>query len=274
MGEKQPEGDVMDAGREPLLVANWKMNNLWEECESFTARLRELQPQYFVPEADALPNLVICPPFPYIILLGSLLDETSVFLGAQDVSRFAEGAYTGDVSAAMLDDLGCDFAIVGHSERRGVFGETDDVVSQKLARLREAEITPILCVGEALAEREAQRAVEFTLGQLEAVVEELKQLPPDGLAIAYEPIWAIGTGRNAEPADAQEMAAAIRGWLEQRLGERHALLTPLLYGGSVKPANIAAYFELQDIDGALVGGASLKAESFAQLVDACVAPSA
>lgn len=254
----------MSASRTPLLAANWKCNQLWTDCERFTEQLQAELPQFFAPNAEPGLDLVVCPPFTYLPLLGTLLENAAVYLGGQDVSRFDGGAYTGDVSAAMLSDLECDYAIVGHSERRGVFGDTDEIVALKLRRAREAELVPILCVGEALAVRDAGRAVEFTLGQLDAAFEELRHCMADALVIAYEPIWAIGTGRNAEPGDAQQMAAAIRGWLANKLGAV-ADQVPILYGGSVKPDNAAAYFELSDVDGALVGGASLKASSFAAL---------
>lgn len=253
--------------RTPLLAANWKLNHDWESSQEFIDELRELCPEHFDEDEEPELDLLICPPGAYLGLLGGLLEDSTVFLGGQDVSRYNEGAYTGDVSAHMLADVGCDYCIVGHSERRNVFGDTDEMVSDKLARLREAELLPILCIGENLEVREGGRAVESTLGQLEAVKGELKQIPPGMLVIAYEPIWAIGTGKNAEPGDAQEMAAAIRGWLKQHLGAAQGAQALILYGGSVKPDNCAGYFAAEDIDGALVGGASLKAESFAKLAE-------
>jgi triosephosphate isomerase len=258
----------MNADRMPLLAANWKQNQSWEEGESFVKLLRQRLPEYFEEDADVELDAVIFPPFPYLTLLGGLLSEANIFVGGQDVSRFSGGAYTGEVSAKMLSDTGCDYAIVGHSERRHQMGETSAQIAQKLLRLREVELTPVLCVGEPLEEREAGRALEYTLGQLDAVAAELKQHEAESLIIAYEPVWAIGTGRNAEPPDAQEMAAAVRKWLKDKLGRDHAKRCPILYGGSVKPENIAAYVALEDIDGALIGNASLKAESFAAMIRA------
>ena len=258
----------MNAARTPLLAANWKSNHRWEDCERFVDRLHELEPDYFRADYEPPVDILICPPFTYIALLGSLLEEAAIYLGAQDVSRFSGRAYTGDIAAGMLADLECDYAIVGHSERRRVLGDSDEIVKEKLARLREAELLPVLCVGEELAEREQGRALDFTLGQLAEVADELKQIEAGMLAVAYEPVWAIGTGRSAEPADAQEMAAAIRGWLRDHLGPGQAERTPVLYGGSVKPENIGGYAEQADIDGALVGGASLEADSFAALLAA------
>ena len=254
--------------RKPLIAANWKCNQRWTDCEEFVKELEGLQPDLFDPDIDFPVDVLVCPPFPYIAVLGSLLEEAAVFLGAQDVSPFDDGAYTGAVSAGMLDDLECDYCIVGHSERRNVFGDGDDVVGDKLARLQQTGALAVLCVGESLADREAGRAEEFTLGQLDAVLAPLRRYEADQLVVAYEPIWAIGTGRNASAADAQVMCQAIRGWLSRELGVNFANGVPVLYGGSVKPDNAAEYFRQEDVDGALVGGASLKAGSFSELVKA------
>ena len=258
----------MHPDRTPLLAANWKLNQDWESCQQFVERLAALRSDHFDPDLEPVIDLLICPPFPYLALLGSLLEDAVIFMGGQDCSRFTQGAYTGEVSAAMLNDVGCDYCIVGHSERRQVFGDTGAIIAERLAQVRKAELLPILCVGESLETRDAGKAIEFTLGQLEEAVEELRQIPAGHLAIAYEPVWAIGTGRNAEPADAQEMAAAIRGWFKDKLSEEHAQQSLILYGGSVKPENCAGYFKAEDIDGALVGGASLNADSYAELAEA------
>ena len=259
----------MNVERTPLLAANWKQNQTWEDCERYVDRLRQLCPEYFKEESEPAIELLICPPFPYLTLLGGLLDAANIYVGAQDASRFPGGAYTGEVSAAMLADAGCDYAIAGHSERRHVLGEPDSVVTEKVRLLREAEVAPLLCVGEPLDIRDAGNAKPYTISQLDAATGELKLFEPGGFVIAYEPVWAIGTGRSAEPADAQEMSAAIRGWLRDHLGKQHAQRTLVLYGGSVKPENIAGYAKQKDIDGALIGGASLKAESFVALLRAC-----
>lgn len=259
----------MTPERTPLIAANWKCNQRWDTCVEFASKLKELLPDQFDLEIEPPIDVLICPPFPYIPLLGMLLEEATVYLGSQDVSRYAGGAYTGDVAAAMLADLECDYCIVGHSERRNVFGDTDKIVAEKLLRLCDEELVPILCIGESLEARDAGRALDLTLGQLQAVCPTLRRFEPDRLVVAYEPIWAIGTGRNAEAADAQEMCAAIREWISAELGSDHAALTPILYGGSVKPDNAQDYFSQSDIDGALVGGASLHADSFAELVQSC-----
>jgi len=258
----------MKNNRMPLIAANWKCNQRWDDCEAFVAGLQAHLPDMFDPDLDPAVDLLVCPPYPYIALLGTLLEEAAVYLGAQDVSQFGDGAYTGSVSAGMLEDLDCDYVIIGHSERRGVFGDSDELVGEKLAAVQQAGPIAILCVGEPLDVREDGRAEEYTLAQLTAVKDQLHRFEADQLVIAYEPIWAIGTGRNASAADAQEMCAAVRRWVGAELGSHYADSVPVLYGGSVKPDNAAEYFAQEDVDGALVGGASLKADSFAALVEA------
>jgi triosephosphate isomerase len=265
----------MHKTRTPLLAANWKQNHTWASVEEYIAALKPLLPDYFPAatlgdddEDAALPlELLICAPYPYLALLGGLLDEAHVYLGAQDVSRFPGGAYTGEVSAAMLGDLGCDYCIVGHSERRWQLGEDDTVMAQKLAHLAAEEIVPILCVGEQLDVRDSGGAIDFTLGQLTAVKDQLASMPE--LVIAYEPVWAIGMGRSASSADARHMLDAIRGWLGSELGNTLAGQTHLLYGGSVSADNLGEYLAQPNCDGALVGGASLTAAGLAALQAAC-----
>lgn len=254
----------MDAGRSKLLAANWKSNHHWEDCETYAQALREELPRYFNSDEQQAVEVLVCPPMPYITVLGSLFAESTVLLGSQDVSRVKEGAHTGEVSAQMISDVGCDFCIVGHSERRAA-GEDDAIISQKLHRTSEAELIPILCVGESSETRDQGMARGFVVGQLDAVREELKLFPADGLVIAYEPIWAIGTGANAEPEDAQIMAAEIRAWLAA-LGAAYAEKVPILYGGSVNPQNLGGYLKQADVDGALIGGASREAKAMAEMV--------
>jgi triosephosphate isomerase len=254
----------MEAGRSKLLAANWKSNHHWEDCETYAKVLREELPAYFGTDEQQPVEIVVCPPFPYITVLGSLFAESTVLLGAQDVSRSKQGAHTGEVSALMVSDIGCDFCVVGHSERRAA-GEDDETIGVKLQRLSEAELIPILCVGESSDTRDLGMARGFVVDQLSAVREQLLQFPADGLVVAYEPIWAIGTGANAEPEDAQIMAAEIRAWLAA-LGAAYAEMVPVLYGGSVNPQNIGGYLQQADIDGALIGGASLEAKAMAEMV--------
>jgi triosephosphate isomerase len=193
----------------------------------------------------------VCVPFPYLAQGQERLRGTQVALAAQDLSEHASGAYTGEVSGAMLAEFGCRYVLVGHSERRQLYGETDPQVAAKFAAARAAGITPILCVGETLGEREAARTEQVVARQLDAV------LAKDGIAdavVAYEPVWAIGTGRTATP----EQAQAVHGFLRKRVGAA----TRILYGGSMKPANAAAIFAMPDVDGGLIGGASLVAQDF------------
>ena len=186
-------------------------------------------------------------------------------LGAQDIFWENQGAYTGEISPNMLLDLACSYVIIGHSERRQVIGESNVIINRKLRAAGIAGLTPLLCVGETLNQREKGLAREVVQGQLTKALEETG-FPTGGLVIAYEPVWAIGTGVNASSQDAQDMGSFIREQLENLLGQEKAAQIPILYGGSVNPANIAQFMACPDIDGALVGGASLKASDFAQII--------
>jgi len=204
---------------------------------------------------------LICPPFVYLAEIARQLRGSAVRLGAQNVSAEAQGAYTGEISAAMLRDVGCDFVIVGHSERRALYDEDDMIVARKFAAAQSRQLTPILCVGEQLSEREAGLTHAVVARQLDAVVELTGIASFDRAVIAYEPVWAIGTGRTASPEQAQDVHAFIR----QRLGQRDAKIAAglqILYGGSVKKGNVRELFAQPDVDGGLIGGASLKAEEF------------
>jgi triosephosphate isomerase len=220
----------------------------------------------------AAPNLesvdcVVCPPLVYLSDLARLLRGAAVKLGAQNVCADAQGAYTGEVSAAMLKDVGCAYVIVGHSERRALFGEDDVLVARKFAAAQSRGLLPILCVGELLADREAGRTHELVGRQLEAVVSLTGIGSFAHAVVAYEPVWAIGTGRTASPQQAQDVHAFIR----QRLAERDAKIAgdlQILYGGSVKAGNARELFLQTDVDGGLIGGASLKAEEFLSIVAA------
>jgi triosephosphate isomerase len=225
--------------RTRLVAGNWKMHGSRAANRALVdAILRGL------PKGT---QSAVCPPFPYLAEVAEQLRGSPVGLGAQNVSEHAQGAYTGEVSAAMLKELGCRYAIVGHSERRQVYGETDAQVAAKFAAARVAGLTPILCVGETLAEREAGKTEEVVARQLGAVAFK------DGV-LAYEPVWAIGTGKNATPEQAQAVHAFLRRKVPQD--------TTILYGGSVKAQNAAALFAMPDVDGGLIGGASLVAEDF------------
>lgn len=217
-------------------------------------------------EVDAV-DCAVVPPFVYLQEIGRLLRGGPVRLGAQDVCAEAQGAYTGEVSAAMLKDVGCDCVIVGHSERRSLYGEDDLLVARKFAAALARGLTPILCVGEQLAERETQRTHEVIARQLQAVLSLTGPEPFATALIAYEPVWAIGTGRTATPDQAQDVHAFIR----QQLGGGDAKIAGaarILYGGSVKAGNARELFAMPDVDGGLIGGASLKADEFLRIVAA------
>src|SRR5258706_2486722 len=225
--------------RTRLLAGNWKMHGSRPATRALVDAILKSLPRGA--------ECAICPPFPYLAEVAEQLRGSSVALGAQNVSEHAQGAHTGEVSAAMLKEVGCRYVIVGHSERRQIYGETDAQVAAKFAAARKSGLTPILCVGETLAEREAGRTEDVVARQLGAVQFA------DGV-LAYEPVWAIGTGRNATPEQAQAVHAFLRKRLQQD--------ATILYGGSVKAQNAAAIFAMPDLDGGVVGGASLGGGSF------------
>ncbi len=245
--------------RTPILAANWKMHKTIGEAVAFATA--------FLPLVADVANaeIVIAPPFPALAAVGAALRGTRVLLAAQNVHPEKQGAFTGEVSPAMLVDLGCAYAIVGHSERRHVFGESSAFVAKKAAALLAHGVRPIVCVGETLDEREANRTFAVLEEQLGGSLAEVSLERAAEVVIAYEPVWAIGTGRTATPAIAQEAHAMIRGWLQKSFGATGNGMR-IQYGGSVKPDNVAELMAEPDIDGALVGGASLEAASFAALV--------
>lgn len=209
----------------------------------------------------------ICAPFTNLEALVEAFKDTDIMVGAQNVHFADEGAYTGEISVSMLEEIGVDLCIIGHSERRQYFGETDETCNLKLKKLFEGSIRPILCVGESLEERDADKAFDIVKGQLEADLEGIAGEDIKKLVIAYEPIWAIGTGRTATPEQAEEMCAFIRETLIALYDEEVADEVIIQYGGSVKPANATEIMNQEEIDGALVGGASLKAKDFMEIID-------
>ncbi len=239
--------------RKKLVAANWKMNGGRAQNEQLLAAISRGLP--------VACDVLVCPPFPYLAQVADLLTDSGVFLGAQNLSEHAAGAYTGEVSARMLSDLGCTHVLVGHSERRSLYGESDDCVAAKFAAARSAGLIPVLCLGESQAEREAGQTEAVVLGQLAAVVARVGVGALAGSVLAYEPVWAIGTGLTASAEQAQAVHATIRTWLAERDAQLAAGLQ-ILYGGSVKPQNAAELFGQPDIDGGLIGGASLVAEDF------------
>jgi triosephosphate isomerase len=241
--------------RSRAVVGNWKLNGSLAANEALLKALLQGIPRQ-TPVACA-----VCVPSPYLAQARALLEGSGIAWGSQDVSRFDKGAFTGDVSAAMVADLGARYAIVGHSERRAIFGEADAVVSEKYAAARRAKLTPIFCVGETLQEREAGRTQAVLARQLDALLEACGVEELDGGIVAYEPVWAIGTGKTATAAQAQEAHAYLRGRVAGK-DKAVAAKLPILYGGSVKAANAAELFAMPDVDGGLVGGASLVADEF------------
>jgi len=248
--------------RKKLVIGNWKMNGCLERNASLLAELRLLGISERV-------DVVVCPPSPYISQAKNVLAGSAISVGAQNLSSFKEGAYTGEVSGSMLLDSGCSWVIVGHSERRSIFGETDDVVASKVALALDLGLKPILCVGETLEQREAGEAEAVVRTQLDGVLSVVGAALAGDIVVAYEPVWAIGTGRTATPDQAQMMHAFIRSHLE-RSGVPSQKVK-ILYGGSVTAGNASLLFVKPDIDGALVGGASLVAESFSLICAAAAA---
>lgn len=247
--------------RTPLIAGNWKMYMTRPEARGLVQGLKEL---LSAQRTEA--QVVIAPPYTSLNDVAEVLRGTDWHLAAQDAHWEEEGAYTGEVSPVMLREVGCTFVILGHSERRQYFGDTDEVVRRKLRAALKCGLIPILCVGESLEQREQGKTVDVVEAQLAGALEGLQDHETPEFVIAYEPIWAIGTGRTATPGQAQEVHRAIRRWLERSFSPQRADSTRILYGGSVKADNIDQLMGEPDIDGALVGGASLKAESFARIV--------
>ncbi len=253
--------------RRPIVAGNWKMNLDLAAGRDLIASIRA---EYATAEPV---EVIVCPPAPYLFPAAKALDGCEIHLGAQDLYYTKNGAYTGEISAEMIAETGADFVIVGHSERRYTIGhlEDDRMVNLKLHAARRAELTPILCVGETLAERDEGRTLDVLTYQLTAALVGLKVAAPRDLVIAYEPVWAIGTGRNATPTQAQEAHAHLRAELERVAGGDAADKVRILYGGSVKPDNAGEIFAQPDVDGGLIGGASLKADMFVPIIKAAVA---
>ena len=247
--------------RRKLIVGNWKMNGgLAANAALTTALIDRLG-------TGGGSDVAVCVPFPYLSQVADALKGSRIAFGSQDVSEFASGAYTGEVSSSMLMDFGCRYAIVGHSERRTLFGDTDHRVAAKAQRAIAAGLVPIVCVGETLIEREQGRAAQVVTAQLDAVIDRIGSAGLAQSVVAYEPVWAIGTGKTASPEEAQAMHATIRGHVAKSDAKVASALT-ILYGGSVKGANAASLFGCEDIDGGLIGGASLVAADFVAICEA------
>lgn len=246
--------------RKPIIAGNWKMNKTIQEAATLIEEIKT---------ADLNPDVetVMCVPYLSIQRAMEMTKETNLKIGAQNMHWEKEGAYTGEISAPMLKELGIEYVILGHSERRLYFNESDEIVNHKLKTAIEYSMKPIVCVGENLLEREENQHIELVKHQ---VVEALKDIPKeslDNLVIAYEPVWAIGTGKTATSQQADEMCELIRDTIDELYGGSSAKKIQILYGGSVKPANINELMKMENIDGALVGGASLKSKDFIDLVN-------
>lgn len=246
--------------RVPFIAGNWKMFKNRAEAREFAEEFKKLY-------KDTDVQTAICAPFTDLETLVEAFAGTDIKVGAQNVHFADEGAYTGEVSVAMLEDIGVDFCIVGHSERRQYFAETDETVNLKLKKLLTGAIRPIMCVGESLDERDAGSAFDRVKSQLQLGLADIDAKDAARIVIAYEPIWAIGTGRTATPEQAEEMCAFIRNTLIELYDEDTADEIIIQYGGSVKPANATDIMNMDEIDGALVGGASLKAKDFMEIID-------
>ena len=247
--------------RIPLIAGNWKMYKTTAEAKAFAEEFSKLY-------KDTDVRAAICAPFTQLVALKEAFAGTNVKLGAQNVHFEDEGAFTGEISVEMLKEIGVDYCIIGHSERREYFAETDETVNLKLKKLfSSSEIIPILCVGENLSEREAGNAFDVVEGQLKADLEGIDKADVSKLVIAYEPIWAIGTGKTATPEQAGEMCAHIRNIVEKLYDEDTCDSVIIQYGGSVKPENASEIMNMDEIDGALVGGASLDASIFIKIVN-------
>ncbi|MGN8159257.1 triose-phosphate isomerase [Salinisphaera sp. SWV1] len=249
--------------RRKFVAGNWKMNGSAAQVDAFGRALVEA-----APSLDC--HLAVCVPFVYVERLARTLEPSHVAAGAQDLSSELEpGAFTGEIHGAMLADCGARYVVVGHSERRELFGESDDVVVAKAEAAVAAGLTPIVCVGESLEQREADATESVLARQIDALTGRCQRRTLEAMVLAYEPIWAIGTGRSASPEQAQSVHAFLRSQIanwDATIGDS----LPILYGGSVKPDNAAALFAGADVDGALVGGASLKADSFVDIARAMV----
>jgi triosephosphate isomerase (TIM) len=244
--------------RRPLVAGNWKMYGSRNENAQLIEGLLLGLP------AQPVPEVVVCPPFPYLWEVGRQLKASDIALGAQSVCAEPIGAFTGEICAVMLKDVGCRFVIVGHSERRALYREDDALVARKFLAVQGQGMTPILCVGETLDERERGATIAVVTRQLNAVLELAGVAAMQHAVLAYEPVWAIGTGKNATPEQAQDVHAEIRRAIAARDAKIAAALR-ILYGGSVKAGNAREIFSMPDVDGGLIGGASLKADEFLKI---------
>jgi triosephosphate isomerase len=247
-----------------IVAGNWKMNLSFEEAEELISSIADQLEEIDLEETE----VVICPPYPYLEMALDIADESVFSVGAQNISQFDNGAYTGEVSARMLASMDVDYCIIGHSERRKYFGETDEIIAQKIDQALTHEFIIIFCCGELLSERRAGKHFDVVRQQIEKALFSLSEKEFYNIVIAYEPVWAIGTGENATPEQAQEMHAYIRSLIASRYGHDVANETSILYGGSCNSKNAPEIFAQPDVDGGLIGGASLNADEFIKIIKA------
>ena len=252
--------------RKPFVAGNWKMNTDSRTSVSLAKAIACGTLEI----ASASVDVAVCPPFVYLQAVAKVLSVSNIVVGAQDIYTERQGAFTGEISALMLKDIGCIYALCGHSERRHVIGETDELINKKVTAAISGGLLPILCVGELLAERQANQTTEVVTQQMKNGLADLSVEKVSAVTIAYEPVWAIGTGLTATPQQAQEVHALIRKLLGQMYDGQLAEEIRILYGGSVKPGNTADLMRQQDIDGLLVGGASLNADDFLAIIQAAI----
>ena len=253
------------AARRALIAGNWKMYKTGPEAAAVAGQLKALVSH--ITDVDVM----VAPQFAALSMVAEVIKGSAIALGAQNLFWETEGAFTGELSAPMLKAAGCTYVIIGHSERRQYFEETNETVNKKINAALEGGLIPVMCVGESEGEREAEQTFSVVKEQLDVGLQGIDDVGLGQLVIAYEPVWAIGTGKTATSEQAQEVHKFIRDWMEGTAGNSIAKKLRILYGGSVKPANIAGLMAMDDIDGALVGGASLQAESFAGIVTPCSA---
>jgi triosephosphate isomerase len=248
--------------RNNIVAGNWKMNTNLQEAAKLVNHLKEKVQA----NKSGDTKVILCPPFTHLKTIGDLIENTNIELGAQNIYPESNGAYTGEISAEMLISTGCNYVIIGHSERREYFNEDNDFLAKKIKFTLENNLVPIFCCGEKLEEREENTHFEIITEQVISAIDDLSEAEMQKVIIAYEPVWAIGTGKTASPEQAQEIHAFIRQLISERFNEEIAESISILYGGSVKPANAKELFSMEDIDGGLIGGASLKADDFYDII--------
>ncbi len=248
------------AQRKKVIAGNWKMHKTPEESKEFVEGLKSK-----LLDTDSV-GVILCVPYTSLFHISELVNGESIGFGAQNMHWEEQGAYTGEISPTMLNSIGCEYVIIGHSERRQYYNETDETVGKKVHSALDHDLKPIVCIGESLEQREADKVEDVLSRQLEGGLGELNETQMSEVIVAYEPVWAIGTGVNATPEQAVEAHQFIRTWLDENINDGVGQSTTVLYGGSMKPANADSLLTNDDIDGGLIGGASLKVDSFVELV--------